>query len=523
MRKFTTEELGQMGEAELQRRALKEGLVANRVARDLRGYDFVLEFDALGKGAAFDLDPPTRRVFIQVKASQKKRPTARIKLSNWKYMVLDPSPWFVLFVQIDSNGDTSEVCLRHVDEHLQARALKALRGAKGELHDSTLELSGGNAHRLRAGDLRTRLEAAVGSWDTYSSRKSTFTNTVGYERDATLLNVTFAVGDSNQHIRDWVDAALGLPVKLPAERVVITDNRFSMPVKLREFGPAVLEMSPQGAQCTVQITPVDGDIRTAVTLQGRAYSTAVNPHIPAEHARARFACGPLDLFVNLQPKSEDDERVSLTMSTSWDSKRLVSLDEISRAASSLLLMGQGATTLAVSFNDPEKDSRAFEGRLSQVSMSNDSRVDLGILSRCLCIAQYVDVSAIQFTSGEIVKNLLAWGLLGFLISGNAFDLGMRLRLTNSAPDDHTSEAAVVMCPKVQVGNSDAIVVGAFTGSYQSLDDGIAVAVTGTRVAAMHWSAIDRRKLVVEIDELVAKLDAEGFFVVRPDHLPGDYC
>lgn len=513
VRKFPTEALGQIGETELQRIALREQLVANPVKRDVRGYDFVVEFTDEASVPAADLAASSRRVFIQVKASQTKRPSAPIKLSNWQKMVLDPNPWFVLFVQVDGKGDVEATFLSHIDEALQTRTLKALRSCSEPPHKKTLKLSAKKSDRLRDGQLRSAFEKAVGDWDSYPTRKKSFTSSVGYENGHRLFQVSFERKPNNAHIREWVDATLGLPVKIRAKRVVEIDNRFSVPVQIREFGPVTLEMTPPGELGSVRITPEQGDPRQAVSLRTTIFTTNLNPNIPETYSCARFSCGPLDFILDLNPPGGAEDRVGLKLTIRWDYEHRSRFDDLVRAAKALLLMHRVSTTF--SFSRKGKPGSPT-GHLSTVPLPSDKVFELKIVASLSGLAQVMDLSDVEISPGEILDNVQQWALAGRLLSGEASDVSLDVNLIGGAVAPCEIQAAIIMCPAVDIDKVRVTFVGAFLGDFELRDGRLQVTASSVRLHRVREKKVERAQLVIDVSELSSLLETENYFVVRPN-------
>lgn len=516
MPKYTTEELGELGENELHRLALLEQLVATPVKRDVRGYDFVVEFTETASSPAADLAPATRRVFVQVKASQTLRPSCKIKLSNWQKMVLDPSPWFVLFVQLDGNGRVASTSLRHIDEELQSRALKALRTCTDQLNRRTLKLAGRRTDRLRVGKLREALERAVGNWESYPQTKKDFTSNVGYEHGGHILRLTFEEKPNDGHIREWVDAALGLPVRLLAKRAERIDNRFSIPVPISDFGPVFLEMNPAGTPGQLRIIPEAADGRLPVTLKTQVFSTALNPNIPEKHSRARFSSGPLDFFIDLQPSVLTDGSSHLRLQTSWNYDRSSRLADIIRAARAFLLMSGGASTLSFSVEGPSPHDSPI-GRMSKVSLPNEKVSELRVLASLSAVADTFNLSDTFVSSGELVDNLLPLAQIGVLLSGDPSDITMRIGMTEKATNPDQDVAAVIVCPRATFSNVTLTTVAAFLGELNLLSDcrTLDFAPSSVRVFRTFDSPIEHKVAVEYVLKFSSLLESEGYFVVRP--------
>lgn len=239
--------LGDVGEGAVAQLAKKAGFTVNESHKDRRGWDALLEIDA-PTDPKVPLDRRVRgiKAFVQVKATRDAH-SVEIKLSNMELACKDPSPWFFAFVVMDESNDERDLFLVHLDEELIARVLKRLReatvrGTDGDkLHQEELTIRWEDRHRLPVRDnaaFKERVLAEVGDVASYAKRKEEIRERVGYERGKLHAFAEFADGI------DLVDAMIGLRPSVKARRILVSDQRFEIPIEVQRVGPTDLIFKP---------------------------------------------------------------------------------------------------------------------------------------------------------------------------------------------------------------------------------------------------------------------------------------
>jgi hypothetical protein len=116
---------GDVGEDHVQSWGSRGGFTVTPVRRDKKGWDFVFQKGS-DDSALLELFAPELRCWVQVKSSIGTGRPPRISLANWRRMVLDPQPWFIVIVRLDSDGEVRSAHVLHVNDKRIEQILKIL-------------------------------------------------------------------------------------------------------------------------------------------------------------------------------------------------------------------------------------------------------------------------------------------------------------------------------------------------------------------------------------------------------------
>lgn len=357
-----TADLGKLGESTLDAFCSQASMVSNPAKLDVLGFDNLVQIEFEEELPAHDLGAPPMRAFIQVKATQSRARRIPIRLTNWKKMIRDRDPWFVLICEVSAQRDVADVYVVHINETWIEKALRKLRNhsPKKKLGKTTLLLTYCDDDRLpkiHGSALRQRLLDGIGSdIEAYREKKERFHKTCGYDGETQTMQVTFPDKEVGQHHADWIDVALGLRSDLDIKHLRVTDNR---------FGESVVTLDAPGSVLTMKVRPTQtAHLRLYnanagnIGVQAEIFSTAVIPHIPAELSKARVKIGPLSLLIDTgkreSPAGNNVREISC--SASWDFNEHCALSRMGEAARAMVLLTTLGTQVSLELSNPDGTS-----------------------------------------------------------------------------------------------------------------------------------------------------------------------
>ena len=223
---------GRPAESKFQNLCDQTRLTCNRALQDDHGWDFIVEIPALQThGLPADKVPAPKQVLIQVKSTNGKSVTTKMKVSNAIKLATNELPCFVILFH--ACGDGSErIYVRHFWKELIECALKRGReaSAAGKPAYKAMMTVSFNTCDEHSGDLIDWMKRIVNKLPKeYGSEKRTLGDELGYigYKDGRnyRAEVTFnpPVG-----VEELVDHQLGLTDYLPVSRIKLIDSRFGI-------------------------------------------------------------------------------------------------------------------------------------------------------------------------------------------------------------------------------------------------------------------------------------------------------
>jgi hypothetical protein len=294
--------IGRIGQSELSTWAPQAGITCNPSFHDDRGWDALLQLPAsvgANEDGPMDRAPPEISCMVQVKTTTTAEQSVPISLSNWRRMVREPMPWFVLAVHLDENERPSRAYLVHVDENWCRKVLKRLRELDSQGHHDlnhhTLDVSWDENDRLaelhgRALDRCIRA-CVLPDQHQYVIEKIRWFGSLGYDDPTRTVSITFKSENSDIFWNHIAEIGIGVRSTYPGEwRARISDVRFGIPGTLTEFGRESGEMEyPPQSQGSVdfELYSQTGTRRAKTTCE--IYRAAsIFPFIPAKYDRFRM-------------------------------------------------------------------------------------------------------------------------------------------------------------------------------------------------------------------------------------------
>ncbi len=435
---MTSEALGELGEAELKRMAAQGGFVANAATRDILGFDYVVEIQATdGPSApAPDLEAPSHRAFVQVKATQQRRRSIGIKLSNWQRMVTDPSPWFVLVFEIADEGEVDAIYLVHIDEPWITDALFALRSASQAFNTTRKRIRYRDCDRLsklHGAELRARVLSAIGRdpWEYQRAKRQTI-ESCGYGEFPHVAEITLPSQPRTEFIEEWTNIALGHETPVRFDELKLFDNRFGIKRMVTSARDGTITWSPNPRRGTLVIEVRDR--ADWISAPVAIYSTAVLPGFPANEARVRISLGPLSVVIPMMPSSNDGQP-AVRASVSWAPDTPHSVSVIALAAKVARLMQQHGASMTLTTDDP---SRRLE--MTVIDLVLGDIAEMLELEHAGVVAARVNLEHVEVSSAEIIDQRPRFSALHFFSRKEFADL----RMAFPAPEfEVTGECAMI--------------------------------------------------------------------------------
>lgn len=256
--------LGDAGEDKFVSWCSDVGITVSKAGKDRHGWDFLLELPVnRATGSAFDLHKSNMICKVQVKATEGKKLSKSVELSNLHSLATDPLPVFYLFLHFNSSADPVAAYLLHLDENHIRRILKLARehissGDGERLHKKTLTLSYDESHRLPEasghGLLEHVSEKYYPRWGSLLSIKQETLNTAGFEDGAGTIQFTIDGAGQRENL---ILSSLGYTNKIAVSKFSFWNKRFGIkdPKPLISMSDAVMTMTPAGSiETRVMIT-----------------------------------------------------------------------------------------------------------------------------------------------------------------------------------------------------------------------------------------------------------------------------
>ena len=242
-------DLGRYGETEFKRWCVACGLVVNgSLEQDATGWDCKVEYKKLIQNNTLNpLQPESslsHPIFdIQVKTTESSKNKWSIKLEHLVRFANSPHPAFICIINADMNKAlTNHIYLIHIDKKWIAKILKKHRKfakSNKNIYGHTMNISGtdndlikDNFHKAIA----DRFKDVLGdSLQEYSKIKNNIIQKIGHEGNPGTFKFKSSFDSINNNI-------LGLSNSASIENVLITDNRFGIPMEMK-MAKALLEFS----------------------------------------------------------------------------------------------------------------------------------------------------------------------------------------------------------------------------------------------------------------------------------------
>lgn len=293
------------------------GASVQDVTEDDHGWDLLVEFPPRVETAFPDLDPPLTRCLIQVKSTQSRRTSTRVKLSNALKFANDTTPCFVVLATYPTGPKKPEALyLRHIWATDMAQALRAARekASKGRpLHRTNLPIVFNKMERVDEQLAEAILDVIGREGSNYAQKKKTLADSLGYEAGWGRGQLVLAEGHGETDLQDLM---LGLRSDLPIQSFAATEVRFGIdgPTKMSGPGRLSVEIRPT-TRCVLTLRR--RDTGEELHWPGGLFTTAMD-WLPVASRRLRVAAGPLELVISGGGEVQGDWSAPLSEPRSLD-------------------------------------------------------------------------------------------------------------------------------------------------------------------------------------------------------------
>lgn len=304
-------------EGEVARLCRALGASVQNVTEDDHGWDLLVEFPPRTETAFPDLDPPLTRCLIQVKSTQSRRMSTRVKLSNALKFANDATPCFVVLATYPTGPKKHEALyLRHIWATDMAQALRAARQAASDarpLHMTNLPIAFNAMERVDEQLAEAILDVIGREGSNYGQKKKTLADSLGYEGGWGRGQLVLADGHGETDLQDLM---LGLRPDLPIQSFVSTEVRFGIDGPSETIGPGRLSIDIKPTSRCV-LTLRRRDTGEELNWPGGLFTTGMG-WLPAASQRLRVAAGPLELVVSGEGEVRGDWSAPLSEPRSLD-------------------------------------------------------------------------------------------------------------------------------------------------------------------------------------------------------------
>ena len=243
------------------------GLTCNKALEDDHGWDFIAEIPSLQtNNLPADKVPAPKPVLVQVKSTNGKSATTKLKVSNALKLAKNELPCFVILFHVCGDG-SERIYVRHFWKELIERALKRGRKASAarKSTNKTMITVSFNTRDEHSGDLIDWMQRTVSKLpEEYGSKKRTLGNELGYidYKDGRNYRAEVTL-DLPRGIEDLVDLQLGLIDDLPVLYIKLVDSRFGIdapdPIEESEGGRFQWRLN-SARECNMVLQSSNGDV-----------------------------------------------------------------------------------------------------------------------------------------------------------------------------------------------------------------------------------------------------------------------
>jgi hypothetical protein len=473
-------DVGDMGEAIVEAWAAEVGIVANRVRRDRTGWDLFLEFPSRHPSSrtiqTLDRTPDPLKCLVQVKSSDGRSGSVRLKLSNAQRMATTLLPTFVLVLRFDGQSQPVQAHLLHIDRTRVGEILKAIRslgsrsgGASADdallakrripfrlLTIDTLEATNGEA-------LKDKIIAHVGDdLASYTQSKISWLRTVGYEESVANLKVTVRKPDDERTMSEvLVDFALGVEKQLEVLGGELTDVRFGIPVPLQqEFDAATLRIGPQQPIGTATVF-LRNEAGKEALFHGQLFVAGLSGAEEDANRIVKARVSSPYVTVILAPASAGkiDLRFQLP-----DGKEECLLADLAASARVVMLLADSRTEQRLTFSIVNQKSDWFTSEVSFPAYTDEEAI-----SRCSAVvfaatvAKHFDLEqTVRVRTDELIRQREELKMMHDLLSEDLEGIPVHMNLSQfPVPDGKEVCAPVVLAARL--ADHVVILAGALFG------------------------------------------------------------
>ncbi|WP_421773058.1 hypothetical protein [Gracilimonas sp.] len=302
---LTPEEIGDIGEEEVNSWCSKSTLINNPPKKDKKSWDIFIQWpDQKHYGKSFKVINDPKECLIQVKTSLDKSKKWDIPLSNYKNWIDSPLPVFIVELTIGKNREVDKAHLIEVDKYLIKKFIKRIKSVNNKkLNEVTLRLPQKNKIKLSANypeSFKKELEKIIGNYQSYITRKSNWKKETGFHS----INVEMEIPlNDKKRLTELIDLDLGL-----LDKVDVTDfaKRYSwFGQELEDFDtsqPVHLEINGPPKEIILRFATLDD--RLVIDLNMNLYIPNIFGRLlPKESQKVRFKSRFIEIIVERSSKT----------------------------------------------------------------------------------------------------------------------------------------------------------------------------------------------------------------------------
>jgi hypothetical protein len=491
-------------------------IIANPPFRDRRGWDFILDCPFPNEAVTPDYVARPTQIMCraQVKGSLNDSGTVPVSLANLERMSKERVPWFVQVVILMETAPhrPRAAYLVHVDERVITPAIKRL--SESSLKnvspaDQTMDVSWSDADRidLTGESLLAKIRSHVPDVASYPDIKGKWIEAARAEALRESGTISFYYRSDNALYTALADLAIG-----ELEYIPLRSFRAKGDVLKKTSKSA----SVKTGRKTMHVEPFDlGE--TIIELQSKSGTTRLKCSTRA--ANAAFRSLP-DRFNKLRFDSRFLKFVvgqTAATSLTWNIKLLnltgkATLAELDAAARAMQILSSDGVAVTVTTPWGKQDRY---NATEKTEYDQDSKAFVFVVTHLCAIAGVLNM-ALDSVDVDVAKLLTQWRRL--LLLRSAVDESCKLDQFGIWLEESPtqSEAAVVLCPGVDLGATVLVGCGSLMGPIATTpeDGGYRVSIAAPSLrrfergvyASDQWNEAIVMKMM---DDAAAQLDKEG--------------
>jgi hypothetical protein len=452
-------DVGRMGESSFETLCRDVGITYNPVKVDETGWDYLLElpFD-IKPDIPIDEQGAAIECKVQVKATDGRKKTCGIKLSNHQRLATTLTPSFYIFFEFDGKTFPQSGYIVHVDEKLISKILKRLRELeetqeKVKLNEVNLNINYDDSHKMESlsGEClqETILKHIGGSLEDYITKKREIKETTGFEDGSGV--VTFLV-DGKKNIQKLIKSSIGLTKNVEVKNFIWQPKRFDIISKKRqsEFPVGHISFPYVTPKTTGKIHFKKSKITPAISLKGKLYLSPLNSFFPEQFRLCRIEGSCFELIFN--PSTGHS-----IYSFKLDEKERYKIHDLNEMAKPLDLLSQPNTKLIGQLDFQEFPKLDFE----IVTHSNNSPLNQDIknaIEDVFKLSSYFQIqNNLLISPYELIINARSIISLISLTTHDSSLVKAEFRLLEEIENVHENKTVCLFMSNTHLGNH---VVGA---------------------------------------------------------------
>lgn len=295
-------DLGALGEDTFRLWCTQAGLIPNSSQIDKTGWDFHIESSNDYQTLLSEVHSAPIEYRVQVKASDKRKRSLAIPLSNLWRMATLQMPTYYAFLEFDGLNVVQNAYLVHLDSELVGKILKRLhendqRVQPSELHKSTFTIKYNDEHKLEelSGDaLSLMLNKPVkNDMAKYIADKKHHLETIGY--DDYVYSLSFSLDEEGA--ANLVESSLGMGTEAKILSPIMRKKRFGIygkkPIFEHESAIVKIEPKPSNGKAIFRESHYAASLSFDVSL---FIPAIVDKRLGAEYKKLRFESELFDIL-----------------------------------------------------------------------------------------------------------------------------------------------------------------------------------------------------------------------------------